>query len=545
MDGTVKDIFNTIPDFLDEYIMSNMQSIDERINLKYLGYRRLTPEEELARNLSNDINISGYDLARSDIYPVEYIFEFAGEEIRKIIYLPYAEDGNLMYISNTRYSVTPVLTDTVISPSEDKVFLRLLKDKITIRSLPRHFILNDNIVIGQVIHGSTCRHYIDQLRDRIGKAVVSIAAYVLGKYGFYGTIKKYTNLDTNLIKVTTDKNVDTEKYNVYRSVNVKPKGLLQNTYLGHDLRILVDKSIQPDHFINNLIYGIIYIFDILPQYCNDLVNLVNSGNTKKEIFHWQVLLARLIYKNAFSLDIMIKDIKEHYNLLDSYIDSFTANKLMGTNFKVNDFYDLIVLVLSQYNNWTISYKEYNNNLLNRYIDIIYYVMYDIIISFNRVLLNLNRRANTPKDLTYKEVAKIFSTELKSKKIFSLVKSQQTNITMSSFDYTGDIKYPKSTALLTDQARGRGVYKDPNKKLPYEFKNINGYDLYIGSLLFLSKDSPSPRFKANMFFNYDLRSGRAVIPDKFKYMLKKLDYMLKGKTVNSNNAIIDITDEDDD
>lgn len=450
LEGTVKDIFLTIPDFLNEYIISNMQSIDSRINLRYLGYRRLTPEEELARNLSNDISISKYDLARSDIYPIEFIFEFDGEEIRKVMYLPFAEDGNLMYISNTRYSVTPILTDTVISPSEDKVFLRLLKDKITIRSLPRQFFLNDEIIIGQVIHGSTLRNYVNLLQDRIGKAVVPISTYILGKYGFFETIRRFGKIDPSLVKVTLDDNVDTNRYNVYKSIKVKPKGLIQSSYVGHNMKIMLDKSVKPDHFINNLIYGIIYLFDVLPQHCNDTVNLINSGNTEKEIYYWQILLGRLIYKNALSLDAISKDIKEHYAVLDSYIDSFTANKLMDTNFNISNFFDLLALVLSQYNTWTINYKEYNNNLLNRYIDIIYYVMYDIIISFNRVLLNLNRRANMPKELTLKEVTKIFSTELKSKKIFSLVKSQQTNITMSSFDYTGDIKYPKSTALLSDQ-----------------------------------------------------------------------------------------------
>ena len=94
-----------------------------------------------------------------------------------------------------------------------------------------------------------------------------------------------------------------------------------------------------------------------------------------------------------------------------------------------------------------------------------------------------------------------------------------------------------------QVRGRGVYKDPNKKLPYEFKSINGYDLIIGSLLFLSKDSPSPRFKANIFYNYDIRTGRAIVPDNLKYIIKKLDFLLKGKTLNTNNRIVDITDED--
>ena len=136
-------------------------------------------------------------------------------------------------------------------------------------------------------------------------------------------------------------------------------------------------------------------------------------------------------------------------------------------------------------------------------------------------------------------------ELTSKKIFGLVKSSATNITMMLADSVGDIKYPKITSTLEDQSRGNGVRRGSKTQFPESTKTLKGQDLVLGSLLFLTKVAPSPRFKVNMFFNYDPKTGRPLIPEDIDNTVKKLDTLLRGKQVDIGDIeVFDIEDAND-
>lgn len=94
-----------------------------------------------------------------------------------------------------------------------------------------------------------------------------------------------------------------------------------------------------------------------------------------------------------------------------------------------------------------------------------------------------------------------------------------------------------------QSRGNGVRRGSKSQFPDSTKNIKGHDLYLGSLLFLTKSAPSPRFRANLFMNYDLFSGRLQIPKNIKRTITKLDKLLQGKTTNAKVETFDLEEVD--
>ena len=96
-----------------------------------------------------------------------------------------------------------------------------------------------------------------------------------------------------------------------------------------------------------------------------------------------------------------------------------------------------------------------------------------------------------------------------------------------------------------QSRGNGVRRGSKTQFPESTKTIKGQDLVLGSLLFLSKVAPSPRFKVNMFFNYDPKTGRPLIPEDIDNTVKKLDTLLRGKQVDIGDIeVFDIEDAND-
>lgn len=542
-EGISKNVMKGFPNYLDEIFKSSIKSLSPNIPLKYVGFRKMNPEEEFNSLIVNDSNKTIYDLTVSDIYPVEYMFEYNGEPIRKPIYLPFSDRGNLIKISSVAYSIVPVLSDTVISPSFKQIFVRLLKDKLTFKAVPKNFIVNGEKVPGNLVYTNIVKTSSMNIKDNIGKPFTSVSLYLLGEYGIKETIKRYCKTDKFIVT-----NEDVEKYRkdyrVYESTKVKPRNLKESGYRGHDVKILIHNSVPVTHFLENFIFGIIYTLDILPEHAEDMVSVVNSGIIKDELLYWRIMLGRISYKNSFSVDRIVEDMKEHFDTLQGYIDNLIKSKLADNKIYVDNFFDLLYVLLENFNTWILNSKEYNSDINNRYIDILYYMLYDIILSFNKVILNINKRASKKHEiLSYKEVAKIMS-DVKAKTIFQLVKSSSPNLAIQLTESTTDLMYPKITALLEDQSCGNGVKRGSNSQFPEATRVLRGHDLYLGSLLFLTKTRPSPRFRANLYMQYNVRNGRLIIPKDIEKIIKKLDFMLCGRLENSKINILENEEDND-
>lgn len=543
VDGNAKEQLESMPAYLDSIFRSSLKSLSPKVNLKYLGWRKCTPEEEFQKMVLTDNTKSQYDIASSDIYLTEYTFEFEGRQFSRYIYLPYANDANLIHISGTKYHIVPVLSDTVISPSHKELFVRLLKNKLIFKSHLRNFIKDGRKEPAHVVYTNIIENN-KGTKEPADKMLTSLAVYILGKYGFKEAIRKYANRDDVIV---TDQDVTNlrDMYHVYESTKSKPKQLRGLGYLGHNLKILVPKDNPPTLFLENFIYGIIYTMDILPEDAVDCVNVINNGKLNDEILFWRLTLGKISYKATTSIMTMRDNIQEHYDTLEGYMDNLIQDKLAEKGVEIDNFFSLLALILGNFNTWLINSKEFNSDLSNRYIDVLYYLAYDIILGFNKVIIGINKRASKKDTVSLEEIQKLFGLELTSKKIFGLVKSSATNITMMLADSVGDIKYPKITSTLEDQSRGNGVRRGSKTQFPESTKTIKGQDLVLGSLLFLSKVAPSPRFKVNMFFNYDTKTGRPLITDDIDNTVKKLDTLLRGKQVDIGDIeVFDIEDAND-
>lgn len=115
------------------------------------------------------------------------------------------------------------------------------------------------------------------------------------------------------------------------------------------------------------------------------------------------------------------------------------------------------------------------------------------------------------------------------------------MTIMLSDYSGDIMYPKVTSQLADQSQGNGVKKGRGSQFPESTKTLRGQDLYLGSLLYLGKVAPSPRFRTNLFMDYDIRTGKLKIPHDVKEKIMRLDSLLIGKE-KPNSRIIEEDNE---
>ena len=71
VEGNAKERLETMPRYLDLIFRSSLKSLNPKVKLNYLGYRKCTPEEEFQKMVLTDTGKAQYDIASSDIYLVD------------------------------------------------------------------------------------------------------------------------------------------------------------------------------------------------------------------------------------------------------------------------------------------------------------------------------------------------------------------------------------------------------------------------------------------------------------------------------------------
>lgn len=514
----------TAPEYIDAIIKSSMRSATPK--LEYHGWRKLSPEEEYDSLFGNNSNRIDYDVAVSDLYKIELLFTYNGVKLpRRYLYMPFLDDGGIMHISDTKYHIVPVLSDTVVSPNEKEVFIRLLRDKLTFKRTNRNILCNGEKISGDVIFSTMYRTSSRTIKDALGNIVPPIALYLFAEHGLKETFIKYAGIEP-IVTYESDLDKYKDKYNIYSSTRLKPRTLKDNNYIGHDVSILIPKDVS-NPLVDNLVTGFIYTLDVNYHKAREMTDTINNGKPEKEIIYWKLLLGRIIFKDNFSADRVYADIVDHFTSLRSYIDSLIKAKLEEINIYVNDFFDLLAVILGKYSNWLLNSKSYSNNIFNRYVDVLYYIMYDIILGVNKTIFEITRKS-MKKDLTDNEVSRVMNHNLSPKKIYSIVKSSATNLTLLLVDVSGDNKYFKMTSVLELQERGKNVTKSKSTVFPKATHAITGPDLYMGSILYLTKKAPTPKIRINPFITLDPITGRLKPSKEIMSKVRLLDDMFNGK-----------------
>ena len=542
-EGVAKQILKTAPEYLNSITESGMRSVNSSIGLVYHGWRKLTPKEEFNRMYSGKDNKVQFDIAHSDLYMIELRFTYKDKPISRVLYLPFASIGNLITLTSNTSHIVPVLSDTVLSPDKKKIFVRLMRAKLSFERLYRNFIVNGVSTPGQVVHAmvynTTGRNIIEQL----GKVQASVILYPLGNIGLRATLKKYLGIESFLITLD-DATSYYDTHKVYESTRFKPHNLKEYNYTGHNLKIMIPFDVIKDHtLLDNVMFGIMNTLDIFPDSVNDLIHILTNHDVPDEKVYWRILLGRIVFQNSYSLDRIMSDMDEHFITLNSYVDTLIKTKLAESAIYVDDFFDLVMVILTRYNDMVMNNKEYNNDINNRYVDILYYLMYDLIIGINRTLFDINRKS-IKKVLSDAEVNKMFNLNLPTKKIYDIVHSKGVNLAIMSADASGDIMYPKVTSMMEDQSRGNGVKRGSQSVLPEAMRSLSGLDTANGSVLYLTKSANSAKLKFNLFAEYNVKTGRFIIPDHVEKVTTAIENKLQEKLGTDVELYDTLLDEDE-
>lgn len=514
MEGLAVIYMKSVEEYIDRVFTSASKSLPP--GLEYVGYERCTPQEEYEEITKVKNNKRSFDLAKSDLYLVKFKFAFEGIPLPdRYIYLPFVSDAGIFNLGGTMYHITPVLSDKVISPGLDNVFVRLLRDKIIFRRCLHTVVIDGRIETSYVIWAHIYRKPRDNKKVPITtKAETCISHYLFAKYGFTEAFRKYTGtvpvIGEDEINI---KNYPSDSWVICESSGAPPRTFIGGFYKGSKIKLAIPR----DKFTSDmktLVSGFFYVVDHFPERFKP--SYVDSTSL------WMILLGHIVFSGLYGENKLYKSIEEHFMSLDDYVDNIIIDKLKETGRTISNFYDLLAMVSAEFNELILDSDSTALSMYGKNLEVLYYVLYDITSSIFKVNFRLSKLASK-KPLQMKDVIETFNKNMKMGAIYGLTSGKIITETVS---YSGDHMYFKITSKITEQESLPGATRGKSKRLSVgEDKHLDVSMLEAGSVLFLSKSNPTPTNHINPFVNIDLSTGTILPNPELKDILDKTRTLL--------------------
>lgn len=471
INGTINGYTRNVEHYIDTIMRSAFNGFLP--GFEYTGFRRTTPVEEF-REVTKKRNSSKatIDVARHDAYMVEYMFRYNGVPISRFMYLPFVGEAGTIHISGSRFVVTPILSDRVISVGLNNVFVRLLKAKLTFNRLSHYYIAND---IRENVQVAWSEIYNDKSTGGIKvkktvNASCTLAHYLFCKYGFEETFIRFG--DCNPVvgnsETVNEQWYPRDQWVICSSSGVKPKGYGKTYYEPSELRVAVPKD-KYTPMVKNLLGGFFYCVDHFPARIRS--EYVNSTRL------WMILLGHLIWSGNIGEGKLYNDVADHIASLDEYIDTLLTSNLKDIGYDCPDFYKLLAIIIEEFNGWLLTSDDRVNTMYNKELSVLYYVCYDITSAIFKLYFKL--KAAQKKVLNEKKVVKHMTTILKPGLIFRLSKDHGE---ISTTTASGDNKALKLTTMLVPQSgssrnrsrKDKKAISDPTNRLHASVAEVGGY-----------------------------------------------------------------------
>ena len=506
--------------YLDRVFRSASKSFPEE--LKYVELKRCTPLEEYREVTRDKNNRRTFNIAHSDVYMVKFVFMYKEEIINRYVFLPYIREAGIMYLSGTMYHVVPVISDKVISPGFNDVFVRLLRDKITFRRQAHFIMINgtrqtSQVVWSNIYNGKTAK---DRKVPATTDALTCIAHYLFAKYGFAETFQMFLGFIPMIGEEDINStNYPPDQWDIISSTNYPPHGYKGMDYTPTKIRIAIPKD-RWNSLTKALVYGFYYITDHFPHQIK--VDAVNNTSI------WMIALGSIIWSGSFGYNKLYLDTAEHFRTLDDYVDPIITDKLRESNFIVNDFYSLLGLILEQFDSLVLDRSYSALSMFGKSLETLYYILYDITSGFFRANFRL-MKISSEKPLTRRHVDDTFNKNFKPGAIFKLTNGK---IAIDTVSTSVDHMYPKITALAAQQEASSNGQRGKKARLTVgEGQHADASMMQGGSILFLAKSDPYPGRHINTYACIDKETSTIIANPELEAITNEVDMKLKGKYEN--------------
>jgi hypothetical protein len=464
--------------YIDSVFRSAAKGFPE--GLTYEGCRRCTPPEDFNESSKKKGNNKRtFDVAVSHTFMMKYFFKFKGEEIVRFINLPFVGDAGSITMSGSRFNISPVLSDRVISVGTETVFVRLLRDVLTFQRVSQNINVNGlreqiNVAWAMIYHKSAKDK---RIRPTI-KMHSTMTHYLFCKYGLMKTFQMFAQCQPVIggPEINTDTYPDDE-WTICSSTQIKPKGCGKGLYEPSQLRVAVRKDDFSRMMVRNLIGGLFYIADhfpgrVRPEYINNTdPRWLDNTNT------WVTLMGLVIWGGNQHEGVLRERVEEHLRSLDEYIDNIVLMKFKEIGIQATDLYQFMAIMIENITDMLHKSSDKVNSMYDKELSVLYFVLKDITSEIFKLYFKL--KAASKKELTKKDIEERMNKTISMGRIFSITKQHPEVTTISS---SGDNKALKITGVLVPQSssskqsgrKDRVVIDDPSRFLHVSYAEVGGF-----------------------------------------------------------------------
>ena len=493
--------------------------------LTYDGYRVCDPIEEYRASLKprnkkrkvksppgqKNTGSRTYDTSRTDFFLIELNFSFQGKKLSpRPIYLPFVGQGGSIYISGTKWFISPVLADRVISVGLEQIFVRLLRDRLTFSRAGTWVKENGKVVRTDLVHS---RIYHSKTKDRdkqaTNNAFTSMPHYLFCKYGFAGTMEKYLGI-TPVVGYNLDEELDPLEWDVYKTQGVPPKGMSRRKKIidwrAPEIQVAIRKSDNTPVALP-YIAAVFYVADYFPrQISPDLVNLPEG---------WIAPMGYMLFSENNNRGKIEEAVRKHLSSLDDYADSMVIDNMAAIGLEIKDIYDFFAIITEKFSLWVSNNQDKVNSMYDKELSVLYFVLFDVTKAIFNLFFAL--KAHSRRELTEKDVEKHMKENLKPGMCYQLGKSHGE---VASISYSGDNMAFKATSTLTPQTAtskqvkkvgDRGTANDPSRRLHPSIAEV-------AAISCMPKSDPSGQSKINHYMLLDETRTAILRNPKFKELL---------------------------
>lgn len=526
----------------ERYVEEIMECAQESFppGLTYEGSRRLPPHVEYLRATESRSGKPTIDVSRSDRFMVEYSFKYLGETITKDIYLPFVRDGGLINLKGATFAISPVLADRGVSFGTNSAFVNPLRSKMTFTRHIYHFFAGTNrvekvYVVSGKLHHRSRKKAKENGAPGMNEANTTNLHYLLGKYGLHQTFASFNDtqvvvgspaevneLNYPLEYVDEETGEVEDGWVVCQSIGHRPKAIKNRNWQPPHIRIAVRVDDFCDSVIRSLIGGFFYIADLFPERMDQLAPEELDGS-EDEIRFWRILLGKIIGGVSGGDGEVVRDMNDHYNSLDYYIDKKTQRNLEKGDIFVDDIYELIGHLQEVLCQNTIQSISEISSMENKQLMVLRYVLSDINSKIFWMLFKLHNKVSQGKGLTISDVRKTLRNQLSTEIIMRLRNgSQHSEVT--SVSLPGDNKYFKITRNVVLQTDSGGGGRRNKKMTIDESKYLHASQLEYGSATVLPKSEPTGKGSINPTVQVD-EEGNLVGRKEFAPILENIQELI--------------------
>ncbi len=487
--------------YLDSVLRQSMEFFGHQ--MRYVGYRTLTPEERIEYIVSNPILKGGIPIRPSDVKVLRYEFEFNGMPHYMYMHVPYLMHDRVLYNGTEYYPQFPVVERGGINRTDSgSIIVKVMRvpipfgrresDKCKVRAVSgKHYW--DIVVTAKIYMGT-----------RGGKKTerIPLMLYHLCKYGFPMTMTKYKFVPGEIEivgKVPADYVIPKVAH-----CSVTPDGAIdcgkEYFQLKNGLFLGVNRSSLKDMYKRRVVLSLIRIFTENPNFkISDVISADPS--------YYKVTLGKYICAGDTRTNILLyNNAEKHLRMTDPLLDSVAKTQLANVGITVGDIYDMLLWMFYNIDDLLVTYDPTNlyDKKLGSLDQIMSWVVRDIAHRQYRII------NGKQEELTQKVVAKFVRSASQQAAWIGKTSVFRPAPTLYNDNYLLSIGLKRFLSLESVETSSIRSGRKATK-VPVSLIKAHPSQLAITSILDIPSSSPVATGSMNPFVQID-KDGNIQIPE---------------------------------